>query len=502
MSTNTLSPEELKVIEAIPIYMAAMGQNIEQIKTAIRPEWCIRRETAQMYQVIKTSPDVVSLQTMLCTYLNDEYVVKAMRSVDILTVSVSKVAAQIRDGYHRRESDAAVSAYLNSTTPSARRFNLKRLEKLEDEMTDNAPIEGLETIDMSNRSPAIEYCLKSGEVMWAPRKEVTAIKGRAKNGKTNLLAIMMAAMIGRCAACGIDVANHEQQLRILYVDTEQGMWSSEHIIEKAMQMAGFDPNDNIAQLSAINLRKTPKRQRKTAIERYVSTGQYDVVIVDGIKDLCYDFNDLKESDELMVDVLSLVDTFNVSFITVLHENPSGDNGKMRGHLGTEVENKAFEVLESKRVDDVFNVSNTERRAKMIPTFAFRFNEDDELEVCEPNVGRETTSQGPLRPTKEEKEAKLWNQFRKAWEDNPNLSLTQQEICDNLAKKCGMKTTTAKRRIEDYLAQGKIYRDGEGRGARFYPSPAEMSQWAIERQSAAEYLEAQKALDNQQESAPF
>lgn len=329
--------------------------------------------------------------------------------------------------------------------------------------------DGLIVIDMAHRSKPIEFCVEMGDALLCPKREMTCIKGHAKHGKTQLVSLITAAILGNGrAACGLKA--HRNDMTMLYVDTEQSQFSTEYIVEKALRMAELPTDGNCPRLTAINMRKTPKTKRKDIIEDMVSRGNYDIVIVDGIKDLCLDFNDLKEADQLMVDILAMIEANDIAFVTVLHENPSGDTSKMRGHLGTEAENKAFSVYQSKKKDEIYNVINTECRMKPTPTFAFHFNDDDELEECEPNIEEnKTTSQSPQGPTKEEKQR---NQFLKAWEDNTSLSLTELEIINALAKKCDMKRSTVQRRIEYFEAKGVIECDDpeHGKGARYGLTP--------------------------------
>ena len=473
---------------------------VEPIQAQLRPEWLVRPEMRKAYAAM-IGYHGSEAANRLRAWITDPYVQRAISAVEDITSvgpdTIPGMIQTIRDGYYTRESTRVIADYINARTAKAKASNLRKLEKLDELLhVDDPYIEGLEVVDMEHRTPAIQYCLKFGDIMFCPRKELVAIKGQAKHGKSHLIEIMMAAIMHQGEVCGIDVANHTRPLRMLYVDTEQGMYSTEHIVEGAMQLAGLDTAHNFPGLDVVNLRKVSKDKRVKVIRDYVSTGKYDVCFIDGIRDLIFDFNDLEEADRLLVDVLEMIDSFDVAYVTVLHENPGGDSAKMRGHLGTEVANKAFEVFECKRIDDVFNVSNSERRSKMLPTFAFRFDEDDQLTACEPN-DKETTGPSPLAPEKEskaDKEHRLFMQFLKAFEDDPKLSLTETDIVRNLNKKCGMTRTTAQRRLEHYFNAGKIVRDGEGQGARYYMSPQTASEYAIMQNSAEAFLAQQQQAD--------
>jgi hypothetical protein len=70
----------------------------------------------------------------------------------------------------------------------------------------------------------------------------------------------------------------------------------------------------------------------------------DCVVIDGIADLCISPNDEAGALELVSKVMALAQRFNAPLYCVLHENPSAEAGKTRGHLGSELNRKAFANL--------------------------------------------------------------------------------------------------------------------------------------------------------------
>ena len=95
--------------------------------------------------------------------------------------------------------------------------------------------------------------------------------------------------------------------------------------------------------------RTPRAARFPRLVEYLdhSRRQFKghlIIILDVLSDCVADFNDVGAS-------LSLIDLLNVAvneqdatFLAVIHENP-GTTAKARGHLGTEVSNKASTVLQ-------------------------------------------------------------------------------------------------------------------------------------------------------------
>ena len=67
------------------------------------------------------------------------------------------------------------------------------------------------------------------------------------------------------------------------------------------------------------------------------------IAVDVATDLILDFNSVNETGEIL-DLFKLwMNKYNCAIIAIIHENPKGD--KMRGHLGTELLNKASVAMQ-------------------------------------------------------------------------------------------------------------------------------------------------------------
>ncbi len=73
--------------------------------------------------------------------------------------------------------------------------------------------------------------------------------------------------------------------------------------------------------------------------------EHVMVVLDVITDCIGSFNDPKESMKLLDHLNVVINQYNVSFICVIHENPNSfGEAKARGHLGTELINKASTVI--------------------------------------------------------------------------------------------------------------------------------------------------------------
>lgn len=102
----------------------------------------------------------------------------------------------------------------------------------------------------------------------------------------------------------------------------------------------------------------------------------DLVILDGIKDLCRNIMDNPESTDVL-DLLSrLSQDNNTAICCILHENKSSTDSNMRGHLGTELINKCTEEYQVTKKDNVITIEQTvSRDAPLYDKLEFTIEED-------------------------------------------------------------------------------------------------------------------------------
>ena len=101
---------------------------------------------------------------------------------------------------------------------------------------------------------------------------------------------------------------------------------------------------DIENLSIFTLREQTPNERLECIDCVIkNTNDIGLIIIDGVKDLLTSINDERESTEVSSKLLKWSTKYNCHIMVVLHENPSND--KSRGHIGTELTNKAETVIQ-------------------------------------------------------------------------------------------------------------------------------------------------------------
>ncbi len=170
-------------------------------------------------------------------------------------------------------------------------------------------------------------------------------------------------------------------------------------MERALRLAKLPTDTHPEHLKFAALRQlTPSLRLEVIEQAIINTPGVGLVVIDGVRDLMYDINCAKESTDLIGKLMEWTDKFQIHIHTVLHLNKSDDNA--RGHVGTELNNKAETVLQvsrSKTDDTVSEVCAAMIRAAEFDPFAFRVNDyglpGDSKRICVHRAGQE--NQRPL-----------------------------------------------------------------------------------------------------------
>lgn len=140
-------------------------------------------------------------------------------------------------------------------------------------------------------------------------------------------------------------------------------------------------------------------ERLKVIEEVIKTEKPNIVFIDGIRDLLNDFNDIRESNNLIQKLLRWITEYRCTIVCVLHQNKNNSR-EMRGHLGTELLNKVTDCFEVRKKGGVFTVSCTASRNAPCPDLAFSINEkgdfcieDIPVKNDEKNVANEKWKRG-------------------------------------------------------------------------------------------------------------
>lgn len=227
----------------------------------------------------------------------------------------------------------------------------------------------------------------------------SASTGKAKAKKTFNVSALVAASLAGGKVLNYQAKLPEGKRKILYVDTEQSRYHCHNVLKRILRLAGLPTGVDNENLDFVCLREYTPATRIEVIDYALRhDGGYGLVIIDGIRDLLLDINNAAESVEVINKMMEWSSRYNLHIHCVLHLN-KGDNN-VRGHIGTEMNNKAETVLvisKSTFDPEVSEVRPLHIREKEFKPFSFRVNEQGLPEITE-NVREEEEKSHPARHT--------------------------------------------------------------------------------------------------------
>lgn len=214
----------------------------------------------------------------------------------------------------------------------------------------------------------------------------SASTGKAKSKKTFNISAMVAAAVTNSTVLNYRACLPEGKRNILYFDTEQSKFHCHSVLERIYKLSGLSLKEDDPRLMFWGLREyTPKLRIAVidyALRKYDEVG---LVIIDGLRDLMYDINNGKEATDMMTVLMAWTSVYELHIHTVLHLNKNDNNP--RGHIGTELENKAETVLiisKNTMNNSVSEVKPMHMRDKEFTTFAFHID-DNKLPVLDSSM---------------------------------------------------------------------------------------------------------------------
>lgn len=177
------------------------------------------------------------------------------------------------------------------------------------------------------------------------------IIGKAKSGKTRLIEVIAAAAAGGEKTGPVTVRLPENQRTVIWFDTEQGKPYAFRMVERIGSIIGLPDGDDVPNFRAFDLRSETTADRlaeiQIALDRIENIG---LVIIDGVRDLLTNgINDEAEATKIIELFMLWTASKGIHLITVLHQNKGNDFA--RGHIGTELSNKAETTIEVEKEAD-------------------------------------------------------------------------------------------------------------------------------------------------------
>jgi len=179
--------------------------------------------------------------------------------------------------------------------------------------------------------------------------------GIPKSCKSTYMAITIASAFINNDIFGIKLKLPKDRQRIVYFDTESSEFDFYKQMQKIKYFAGVDviPNN----FDAFATREDNPKDILLMIETYlIHKKDTSVIVIDGMLDLLYDYNEVRESRELIGWIKRITKKYNCLILGVLHLGKKDQN--TLGHFGSQSDRYAQSTLkiEKNKDNNTFDLS--------------------------------------------------------------------------------------------------------------------------------------------------
>ena len=255
------------------------------------------------------------------------------------------------------------------------------IEKFRVKITDEIPMPEI----------VLSICDVSGQNkrMVMTRENISCVTAQAKVGKTFLIKLILSAILKR----GLFQNRLLSELptgkdKILYIDTEQSKYHVKLGLMQIKNMLGKENEKELDRMEVYQFDAVSTLTRLEFVKYLIYQNKPDFVVLDGISDLSLDTNNLKEADELVTNLRIWATENNCHICNVIHQNPNDLQTKMKGHLGTKLQDKSEIVIGvsiDKENDRNRIVQSLASRNRKPDPFEFSILEDGMPEIQEQEV---------------------------------------------------------------------------------------------------------------------
>lgn len=289
---------------------------------------------------------------------------------------------------------------------------------------------------------------------------LTTITGQAKTAKTGVVDAMIASVIAAhngnakdCDCLGF-TASGPNEKHLAHLDCEQAVFDHDQVMRRSHRrshaeiwpafihsfcLTGFSIHERRALIPLI-------------LEDMEKRGGVHSLFIDGAADLLPGVNSEEDSNVLVADLQNLAMRYNCPIISVIHENPGQDGGKMRGHLGSQLERKAESNIRLVKSGEVITLFSQKMRHGLImekdgPTFKWDFDASMHL-----------SCQKGISPKDQAKRDKLTDLLEATLAHAGKERLRYADFLKAIAEVAGVGPSRAEVRYSEMRAVGLIAKD--------------------------------------------
>ena len=307
-------------------------------------------------------------------------------------------------------------------------------------------------IDRNIEYPDPEYLIEIGGAPTMPKGNLVALSAKWKNGKTFFCDILSAIFLGsdRFANC----RSLQAEGRVLFFDTEQAESDTARIHKTIDAMTPDSRHDDFRVFCLRQAVIDTDTDQGTDISRYdlicraIGHEHPDLVIIDGIADLIYNYNDVIESQDMVNKLAAVANKHNCCIVVVMHQNKGQQDKNMKGHLGTMLYQKCSDVFNIEKCGNVFIATHAVSRHRTCDSISFKL--DDQAVPIDGTVDRQLQ----LELKKQQDKAKLHDKLAPCFEGF-TMPLSSGDVLNLIQAKLGVGKTRAYQLFNSGKEQGVL-----------------------------------------------
>lgn len=192
-------------------------------------------------------------------------------------------------------------------------------------------------IDLTGEPSHLPKALFLGDIPLVSKGELCTIVALPSSGKSNVCEGIVASYTRAKGFEPLDALNfvcpsEHATKKILWIDTERipnDLLFSVKRLKSRCKLDAIQLSNHLDFFSFVEI--ASPSEALTELTRLVSSGNYDMVILDGIFDLCPDINHMERTTQVVKELRKLAVIYDVALITTIHPNKGTD--VIAGNLG-------------------------------------------------------------------------------------------------------------------------------------------------------------------------
>ena len=301
---------------------------------------------------------------------------------------------------------------MKNDIPATMSGSKKEMLQINENTLKGNPTKEIRNIDISTCSPNVRTVLKNSEKLRIIKSQkidfakpllsqndqavifpntINVIQGQAGVHKSRLAENICSALLKKegCVHDNLGFKKNEnaENHTVVYVDTERNISEQfAHALQSIQKNSGYEIYEDPEFFKYTSLLQIARKERYDTLQEYIKNLKETIntplfIVLDVSTDCIEDFNKVDKSLELIDLMNVMINTQDVVFLCIIHENPGGS--KARGHFGTELMNKASTVIQVAFEQDLQKSDTDLIRVKYLkcrstakhPSFYITFSED-------------------------------------------------------------------------------------------------------------------------------